>query len=216
MTERKTKLRPCPRRRPHAGVPDHSRLPARIPDRRVRSGAAADPRNRRQLHDVEHRAGQTRPAVHRDRARSARSRPVRQTPRRLLGGGLRQRHARPAQRARHRRGDGRRALPGRRCRDAVRLPVPATGGTADPGGRRRGDQGRQHRAALRLAADGRRGAGAAATALRAARDPVRGQGRRHGARLDQDRVAICPTCCASCAISRNRPRRRRSPARCGP
>ena len=68
------------------------------------SGDPADPRHRRQLHDVEHRADQARPAVHRHRARPARPRQVRQAARRLLGGRLRQRHARSAQRARHRHG----------------------------------------------------------------------------------------------------------------
>ena len=61
---------------------------------------------------------------------------------------LRQRHARPAERARHRPRHRGRSLARRRRGDAVRLPVPAIGRPADPGRRRRRDQGRQHRAAL--------------------------------------------------------------------
>ena len=62
--------------------------------------------------------------AHRDRARPARPRRVRQAARRLLARRVRERHPRPARRARPRPRDGRRALARRRRRDAVRLPVP--------------------------------------------------------------------------------------------
>ena len=51
--------------------------------------------------------------------------------------------------------------------------------------------------------------------VRAARDPVRGQGWPARCSARPGSAGICPTCCGSCAICRSRPRRRRSPARCG-
>ena len=55
---------------------------------------------------------------------------------RLLGGGLRQRHARPPERAGGRPGHRRRAFAGRRRGGAVRLPVPRSLRAAGPGGQR--------------------------------------------------------------------------------
>ena len=63
-------------------------------------------------------------AAHGHRARPARSRPLGQAARRLLAWRLRQRRTRPARRPGLSTGDRRRALPRRRHRDAVRLPVP--------------------------------------------------------------------------------------------
>ena len=77
--------------------------------------------------DVGHlgqRAPVPRRALHRDRARSARSRRVGQAARRLLARGLRERHPGPAGRARAPAGDVRRALPRRRRGHAAGLPVP--------------------------------------------------------------------------------------------
>ena len=86
-----------------------------------------------------------------DRARPARSRPVGQAAGRLHARRLRQRHARPADRAGHRQGDPGRALLRRRGGDAVRLPVPRAHRAAGPGrlGRPRsrgqpGDPGADH------------------------------------------------------------------------
>ena len=214
MTTRKPNLRPVRELTPTLAVPHHSRLPARVPDRRVGSRDPADPRHRRQLHDVEQRAVQARSAVHRHRARPAGPREVRQAARRLLGGRLRQRHARPAQRARHRAGHRGRPLARRRRGHAIRLPVPAIGGPADPGRRRRRDQGRQRRAADRVAADGQRGARPAAAADGAARVAGGGTGRRRAVRLDRRRPRPARTCCGSSPTCPSRPRRRRSPARC--
>ena len=63
-------------------------------------------------------------ALHRHRPGPARARALREAAGRLLGGGVRQRDARPAERARGRPGHRRRALAGRRGGGAVRLPVP--------------------------------------------------------------------------------------------
>ena len=62
---------------------------------------------------------------------------VRQAAGRLQRRRLRQRHARPADRARHRQGDRRRAQLRRRRRDAVRLPVPRAHRADGPGRARR-------------------------------------------------------------------------------
>ena len=139
---------------------------------------------------MEQRAIHARPTVHRHRARPARPREVRQAARRLLRRGIRERHARPAQRARHRAGHGGRAFARRRRRDAVRLPVPAVGGPADSGRRGRGDQRRQLRASDRLPSDGHRGARGAAAAAGAARGA--GGGTRRRTRDRQDRTGPRP------------------------
>ncbi len=68
--------------------------------------------------------------------RPARPRLLRQAARRLLRGRVRQRGPRSAHHARHRVRHPGRALPRRRCRHAVRLPVPGADRTADPGQRR--------------------------------------------------------------------------------
>ena len=77
-----------------------------------------------------------RPQAHRHRARPPGPRRLRQAARRLLRGRLRQRHARPARRPRHRPGDPGRSLARRRRRHAVRLPVPRADRTAGPGSAR--------------------------------------------------------------------------------
>ena len=94
------------------------------------------------------------PALHRDRARPARPRQLRQAPRRLQRRRLRERDARPAERPGHRPGHRGRAQPRRRRGDAVRLPVPRAHRAARAGRPRRlrprGDAGdpRRHHAGL--------------------------------------------------------------------
>ena len=130
---------------------------------------------------------------------------------------LRQRHAGPAERAGHRPRHGDRALAGRRGGHAVRLPVPATGRPADPGRRRRGDQGRQHRAALGLPADtGQRGTRLAAGAAGAARPAGGRAGSPARCWVPRAWAATCPTCCAFWPTCPSRPRRRHSPGHCAP
>ena len=217
MTERKRNSSPgAGSDRAHAAVPHHPRLQAGVPDRRFRAGDSADPRHRRQLHHLECHPGQARPAVHGHRPGSAGPRAVRQATRRLLGRGVRQRDARPAQRARHRAGHHRGSFAGRRGGDAIRLPVPASGGTADPGRRRRRHQGRQRRLAAGLAADGQRSPGIAATAPGAAGGADwPGQIAGQGARARPAWATTCRTCCGSSTTCRSRRPRRRSAAPCG-
>jgi hypothetical protein len=168
-----------------AALPDHSRISPRVPGGGLRSGDPADPRHRRQLHDVEHRAIRARAAVHGDRPRPARPRQVRQAAGGLLGGGVRQRDAGPAQRSRRRAGDRRGAFAGRWRRDAVRLPVPPARRPADPRRRGRRHQGRQRGVAHRRDADGHRSPGPAAATPGAA--CAAGCGSRRGRAARQDR-----------------------------
>ena len=79
--------------------------------------------------------------------------------------------------------------------NAIRLPVPASGGTADPGRRRRRHQGRQRGLAAGVAADGQRGAGLAAVAPGAAgaadgrEDPWQGTGHDRPGQRPGERAA---------------------------
>ena len=114
-------------------VPGGARLPARVPHLRLRPGAAAAARPGLRLVDLARRHPDPVRALHGHRARPAGSRRVRQARRRLLARRLRQRHARPADGARHRQGDGRRPQLRRWRRDAVRLSVPRPHRTGRPG-----------------------------------------------------------------------------------
>ena len=139
-------------RRDGAEVPHHPRLPAGLPDVRVGArrcccctASATAPRRGVPLMPAARRA------LHGDRPRPAGPRRVGQAPGRLLGRRLRQRHARPARRARHRAGHGRRPLARRRRGRPVRLPVPRAVRAAGAGGQRRRRPARS-RPFLRLAA----------------------------------------------------------------
>ena len=195
-----------------------------------RPGAAPAARHREQLPDL---VRGHRPAgrdAHGDRARPARPRRLRQAARRLLDRRLRQRDARPALRARHRAGDGRRPLPRRRDRAAVRLPVPralpAAGAgrqrRAGPGALRRAAGGHParrragaHRADRRLRSAALRPAGARAGrpggGLAAGARP--GRGRRRAARRSRTSRRGGRSC-ARCAAS-STPAARRSPRSTG-
>ena len=81
-------------------------------------------------------------------------------------------------------------------------------------GRRRCDQGRQCRAAYRVAADGQRGAGVAAPAAGAARAAGEWDALPAPCSDPPASAATCPTCCASWPICPSRPPRRRLPAHC--
>ena len=102
-----------------------------------RAGRPAAARPRLRPHDLGAGDRHAGPALHRDRPRPARARRVRQAARRLQRGRLRQRHARPADRARHRQGHRGRPQLRRRRRDAVRLPVPRAHRAARAGRHRR-------------------------------------------------------------------------------
>ena len=77
--------------------------------RRIGAGRPPAPRPRLRPHDLGAGHRLARPALHRDRARPARPRVVRQAARRLQRRRLRQRDARPADLLGHRHGDGGRA-----------------------------------------------------------------------------------------------------------
>ena len=108
-------------------------------------------------------------ALHGHRAGPARARALREAAGRLLGGGLRQRDARPPERAGGRPGHRRRALPGWRRGGAVRLPVPRPLRAPGPGQQRgSGPDGQP------AAADGHRaGRGAPHAVPRPPTDPPR-------------------------------------------
>lgn len=108
------------------------------------------------------------PTIHRHRSGSTGPRAIRQAACRLFGCGLRQRHAGPPQRARHRAGDHRGPFARRRGSNAIRLPVPSASRPTDPGQRGRCHQGRQHRLPVGLVAHGQRGYGLATVAAGAA------------------------------------------------
>ena len=131
------------------------------------------------------RSSQARAAVHGHRRRPAGPRAVGQAARGLLDRRVRQRDARPAFRPRYRAGHRRRPFARRRGGDAVRLPVPATGRAAGLGRRRRRHQGRQHRVAAGVVADGQRGAGVAAVAVGAADFAALRARGRHGVGFDR-------------------------------
>ena len=113
------------------------RAPSRLRRHRLRSRAAPAPRARVRPHHVGAGHRLARAPLHGDRPRPARPRGVRQAARGLQRRRLRQRHARPADRARHRPGERGGPQLRRRGGDAVRLPVPRAHRAAHPGRLRR-------------------------------------------------------------------------------
>ena len=179
-----------------------------------RARAAAAARHREQLPDV---GGRDRPArrdAHRHRARPAGPRQLRQAAGRLLDRRLRQRDARPAVGAGRRAGDGRRPLPRRRHRAAVRLPVPRALPAARAGRQRRAGPGALRRAARGHPARRRTGAHRPGERVRpaAARPAGHGTGRPDGGLAPG--AATSPRPATRCSRSRTSRRGGRSCAPC--
>ena len=166
--------------RVHGAVLHRPRVPAGLRPRRLGARPPAHPRHRRQLRLLATRRRAVGGAPHGHRPGPPRTRPLGEAESGLLGGGLRQRDARPPERAGGRPGHRRRAFAGRRRGGAVRLPVSRSLRAAGPGGQRgSGPDGQPP------APRGRRPRNRIAhAAVRPASDPVRQPpGRRAAARL---------------------------------